>query len=51
MDVPAHVLTELGAALVAFGTALQLAGTRLQAGHPRCWRCVGFPVQNLKDVG
>jgi hypothetical protein len=36
MNTPGDVLIDLGTALVAFGAALQLAGTRLQANqlHP-----------------
>ena len=30
MDSPGEILTDLGIALAAFGTALQLAGTRMQ---------------------
>ena len=33
MNTPGDVLIDLGAALVAFGTALQLAGARLQANQ------------------
>lgn len=42
-NTPEDILTDLGTALVAFGTALQLAGTRLQANEPQTAVCSQAP--------